>query len=311
MPEWWEVGYPGHPMEKVKGFPRPLYPPDAVEFGKQPSKNGPDVEAYKRTVSRAGRWAWGQFDQAFSNAFAHGKSGNVGETGVAGVQRQQHIEDTGWIGEATFNALRSIVIPEGLPNAGQPAMDATAVKLINQAYDLFQGSEMPPDGTGTVRSAALKRAITQLGITESPSGSNNNKYGQWYGMNYQPWCAMFCTWSFELGAADVGKDSPSFVRGSRYSYCPYVVGDARANRYGLKTTDDPIPGDLVVYDWGSSGDGVYDHIGIFERWISGMTVFNAIEGNTSYGNDSNGGEVMRRERNRYGQGTVFVRVAEP
>jgi len=106
--------------------------------------NGPDIEAYKRTVSRAGRWKWQTFDQAYSNAFAHGKGGNVIDTGVAGIQRQQKINPTGWIGTATFNTLRSIKIPEGLPNAGQMAMDATAVKLINQAFAQFKGKEPAP-----------------------------------------------------------------------------------------------------------------------------------------------------------------------
>ena len=30
MSDWWEKGYPGGPMIVVKGFPRPLYPPDAA-----------------------------------------------------------------------------------------------------------------------------------------------------------------------------------------------------------------------------------------------------------------------------------------
>jgi hypothetical protein len=298
-------------MVSVAGFPRPLYPPNAKQHGKTPSMDGPDIVAYKRTVSRAGRWPWQSFDDSFSNGFAHGTSGNVGETGVAGVQRQGSLEDTGWIGEATFNLLRSIRIPQGLPHAGETAMDATAVNLISKAWMMFGGHEPEPEPTGTVRAAALTRAISQIGVKESPPDSNNNKYGQWYGMNYQPWCAMFCTWCYELGADDIAQDSPSFVKGSCYSYCPYIVGDARAGKNGLLTTDDPIPGDLVVYDWGSSGDGVYDHVGLFEKWTSGMTQFQAIEGNTSMSNNSNGGEVMRRARDRYAQGTVFVRVAEP
>ena len=117
MTEWYEKPYPGGPMVKVKGFPRPLYPPDAGQCGKVPSTPGPDAEAYKRTISRAGRWEWQNFDQAYSNPFAHGKSGNVGESGVAGMQRQQNVDATGWIGEKTFNTLRSIRIPEGLPHA--------------------------------------------------------------------------------------------------------------------------------------------------------------------------------------------------
>jgi CHAP domain len=307
MTDWWEEGYPGGPMVTVKGFPRCVYPPDAPD--KPVSSDGPDVVAYKRTVSRAGRWPWGTFDSTFSNGFSHGKAGgNVGESGVAGVQRQAHLDATGWIGEKTFNLLRSIRIPEGLPNAGQPAMDATAVNQINQAFDRFHGHEPPPSERGSVREAALARAKSQLGTKESPAESNNQKYGSWYGMNGVPWCAIFVTWCFEFGASDVGKDSPSFVKGSRYSYCPYVVSDARNGNYGLKTTDDPQPGDVVVYDWGY--DTVYDHIGIFERWSGGGN-FDAIEGNTSYQSNSNGGEVMRRTRSKGGQGTCFVRVAEP
>lgn len=299
--EWYEQGYPGGPMVAVAGFPRCLYPPDSSSHGKTPSIDGPDIVAYKRTVSRAGRWPWDAFDDAFSNAFSHGRSGNVGETGIAGIQRQQHLDATGWIGEKTFNTLRSIRIPQGLPHAGEPAMDSTSVKLINQAFTEFKGHE-PSSETGTHRQAALAKAITQLGISESPPESNNTKYGQWYGVNYQPWCAIFCTWCFEMTG-----DSPSFVKGSRYAYCPYVVADARARVNGLSTTDDPIPGDLVVYDW--AYDTIYDHIGIFEKWLPDGQ-FSCIEGNTSTSNNSNGGQVMRRTRSKGGQGTVFVRVAE-
>src|SRR5215813_1380415 len=136
MPEWYEKPYPGGPMVAVKGFPRAIYPPDSE--GYKPSSNGPDIEAYKRTVSRAGRWKWQTFDQAYSNGFAHGKSSNVIDTGVAGVQRQNNVQATGNIGQSTFNLLRSIKIPDGLPNAGQMAMDARSVELINAAFDKFQ-----------------------------------------------------------------------------------------------------------------------------------------------------------------------------
>jgi hypothetical protein len=301
MTEWWEKGYPGAPMRKVAGFPRPLYPPDAAQFGKQPSSPGQDVEAYKRTVSRGGRWEWQEFDDSFSNAFAHGKSGNVGETGVAGVQRQQKIDDTGWIGTATFNTLRSMLVPGGLPHAGEYCMDDVAVSMINEAWDQFQGHEPVPD-KATLRQRALDKAITQIGVKESPPESNQCKYTDWYGM-IGPWCAMFVTWCFETT-----QDSPSFLRGSRYAYVPYIVGDARSGHYGLKTTDDPIPGDLACYDWEWNGE--HDHVGIFESW-AGDGNFTVIEGNTSNSNNSNGGQVMRRTRNRSSQGTVFVRVSEP
>ena len=301
----YQHAYPGGPMVAVKGFPRPLYPPDANKQGKKPSVDGPDVEAYKRTVSRAGRWPWQTFDEAYSNNFAHGSSGNVVDSGIAGVQRQQDIDDSGWLGKATFNTLRSIRIPEGLPHAGEMAMDATAAKLINQAWDMFEGHEPDTGGGGTLRQAALSLAITQIGVKESPPNSNNVKYCSWYGMT-GPWCAMFVTWNF---CTNKVGDSPSFKKGSAYSYVPYIVSDARAGRNGLRTVgaDEVTAGDLVCYDWDWNGE--YDHVGIFEAWTGNS--FNAIEGNTSTSNDSNGGEVMRRNRLASTQATTFVRVAEP
>jgi hypothetical protein len=261
--------------------------------------------AYKRTVSRLGRWPWQTFDEGYWDDFAHGKAPKeIGTSGVAGFQYQQHIDATGWLGQKTFDALCYAVVPRDLPNGGEQAMDKTAVDLINEAWDMFQGHEKPPVPANTLRQEALKRAIAQIGTAESPRGSNKQKYGEWYGYNGVPWCAIFCTWCYETGA----RNSPAFVRGSRWAYVPYIVADARARRNGVQTTDDPIPGDLICYDWERNGE--YDHVGLFEKWV-GSGGFSAIEGNTSTASNSNGGQVMRRTRYKSGQGTVFVRVVEP
>lgn len=306
MSAWYEEPYKGGPLVPAPGFPRPLYSPDA-EPGHTPSVNGPDIEAYKRTVWRAGRWQGpaSAFDRAYSNAFAHGKSGNVAESGIAGVQRQQGLDPTGFVGKQTFNTLRSIRCPKG-PHEGEMAMDVTAQNLIAQAWQLYGGSEPdpePPEPEGqTTRQRALIAAIADLGYKESPAGSNHTKFGEWYGCDYQPWCAMAVTYWFEHSAGG----SPSFSQGVNYAYCPYVVSDARNGRNGLSIPSSVIPGDLVLYDWQS--DGTYDHIGIFEAWTGGSS-FTAIEGNTSTSDNSNGGEVQRRQRSTTGQATTFVRVA--
>lgn len=298
MAEWYEDPYKGGPMVAVPGFPRAIYPPDA---GHEPSVDGPDVVAYKRTVSRAGRWKpWDPtvWDDAYSNMFAHGKgTGNVGDSGVAGVQRQQGIDPTGFLGEKTFNTLRSIRVPEG-PHKGEMAMDANAASLIAEAFYLFN----KPEPTTTTRQRALEGAVSWLGYKESPSGSNNSKFGSWYGMNYQPWCAMFVTYCFEVEAGG----SESFAKGAAYSYCPYILHDAQAGRNGLTVTKDPVPGDVVLYDWGY--DGAPDHVGIFEDGTASS--FDAIEGNTSTSNNSNGGEVMRRTRTSSDAKITFIRVKE-
>jgi hypothetical protein len=295
---WWETGYPGGPMVPVAGFPRPLYPPDASAHGKKPSVDGPDVIAYKRTVSRAGRWPWQPFDDAYSNGFAHGlPPGNVSETGLAGVQRQLGLDPgTGWLGRETFNGLRSIRIPAGLPHAGAPAMDATAQNLIAEAWRLYGGKEP----AGDVRERALELAVAELGYVEG--SGNRTKFGAWYGADGQPWCAMFTTWAYVL------EGSTALLRGSRYAYVPYLVDDAAAHRYGLSLTSSPIAGDLVCYDFDGSA---YDHVGLFES--GSASAWTAVEGNTSPssgGSQSNGGGVYRRDRSRAGLSKVaFVRVA--
>jgi cell wall-associated NlpC family hydrolase len=143
-----------------------------------------------------------------------------------------------------------------------------------------------------LRAKALTAARGQLGVKESPAGSNRVKFSAWYGL-VGPWCAMFVSWAYAQAGSKL-----------RYAYVPYIVADARAGRNGLQVVSyaQAQPGDLVCYDWDG---GVADHVGLLES-KHGST-FYAIEGNTSYGNDSNGGEVMRRTR-RIDQVEAFVRV---
>lgn len=143
-----------------------------------------------------------------------------------------------------------------------------------------------------MRVRALQNLIRHLGEKEHPAGSNRVPWAsEWYGIT-GPWCAMAATRVY------VDAGSKAFVRGKRYAYVPFIVADARAGRNNLTVTNHPEPGDLVCYDW--EHNGVADHVGLFESWIAGAEgiEFHAIEGNTAVGNDSNGGEVMRRNRRR-------------
>lgn len=127
----------------------------------------------------------------------------------------------------------------------------------------------------------LDIAKAELGTKESPAGSNKVKYASWYGMNGQPWCVMFVMWVF----AQAGVSLPA-----RTASCTALMNAAKAA--GMWVTGNYRSGDVVIYDWG--GDRVPDHCGIVET-VNG-TVITAIEGNTAVGNDSDGGEVMRRAR---------------
>lgn len=81
-----------------------------------------------------------------------------------------------------------------------------------------------------------------------------------------------------------------FFGGEKTASCTTLFRWAEAN--GAVVNSGYQPGDIVFYDWDSSGD--CDHVGIL-CYIEGATAI-VIEGNTSLANDSNGGAVMRRAR---------------
>ena len=130
----------------------------------------------------------------------------------------------------------------------------------------------------------LTVALGELGTRESPANSNRTKYGAWYGLDGQPWCVMFVEWVF----SQAGVALPT-----RTASCTTLMNAAKAA--GQWVTGGYQPGDVVIYDWG--GDSKPDHCGIVE--IVNDSIITAIEGNTAIGNDSDGGEVMRRTRRPY------------
>ena len=47
----------------------------------------------------------------------------------------------------------------------------------------------------------LNVADQEVGVTEYPSGSNKQKYGEAYGLNGQPWCVIFCWYCMDKAGA--------------------------------------------------------------------------------------------------------------
>lgn len=139
----------------------------------------------------------------------------------------------------------------------------------------------------------IKKAISQIGVTEKPSNSNNVIYNtEYYGKavvgNAYPWCCAFVWWIFKkCGASDL------FYGGKKTAYCPTVETYYRKQKQWY--TNNPKVGDLVLFDF--SGSGKAEHIGILEK-INSNGTYQCIEGNTGTGNDANGGCVMRRIRTR-------------
>ena len=128
-------------------------------------------------------------------------------------------------------------------------------------------------------------AVAEIGYREYQG--NNTKYGVWYGLNYQPWCAIFISWCANW-AGVLGSNNKSGII-PRTAWVPdYYDYYQRLGRYKPRGTYTPRPGDIILY-------GNNDHAGIVES-CDGVQVV-TIEGNTSAnGNNSNGDGVYRRVR---------------
>lgn len=129
----------------------------------------------------------------------------------------------------------------------------------------------------------LEVAQGEIGTTEYPANSNHTKYGEWYGLDYNPWCAMFVSWcADQAGVID---------KTGKFAYCPSWVNWAKENGLWLDREEKPQPGDIVFFSNGSEAC----HVGIVER-RNGSESVTTIEGNTSTSSNDNGGAVMRRTR---------------
>lgn len=139
-------------------------------------------------------------------------------------------------------------------------------------------------------------AANELGYTENPVNSNKTKYGKWFGFDGVAWCGMFVSWCYFMAGKPLGKIG--FTKG--FAGCQTAVAHFKKLGY---TTNNPVDGDIVFFDW--NADGRYDHTGIFSHWIDENT-FCSYEGNTSLTNQSNGGQVMKRNRNK--KVAIFVNI---
>jgi hypothetical protein len=130
-----------------------------------------------------------------------------------------------------------------------------------------------------IKRRVLVTARGQLGTTER--GNNDTKYGRWYGLNNQPWCAMFVSWV--AAKARVTRIIP------RHAYTPAGAQWFKdRGQWGQR----PRVGAIVYYD--TAGLGRISHVGIVEKVLPGGAWY-AIEGNTNAAG-SREGRIVRRQR---------------
>ncbi len=136
--------------------------------------------------------------------------------------------------------------------------------------------------------AMLNVCRSQLGFREGPN--NDTPYGAWYGLNHEPYCAMGLSWAaMRCNALDIMY--------GRWASCPRWLAAFKAHGQFLPWTATVQPGDIAFFDWTGSHD-YPQHVGIVESGDSQTLV--TIEFNTTSGagDQSDGGGVWRRRRNR-------------
>lgn len=168
------------------------------------------------------------------------------------------------------------------------------------------------------RLKALNLLASWEGKTEQPAGSNifppiQNALARLEkdGVKIPAWQRnggfAWCIWACFVAYAEVGSTAArDMIEQSNAAYTMTVLDDAENERHGIRLTNRPLPGDIILFDF-PAGDKV-DHAGLMvdrNRWN-----VNTIEGNTSsgsLGSQSNGGGVYRRSRER-GIVRAYIRV---
>lgn len=140
----------------------------------------------------------------------------------------------------------------------------------------------------------IEKAKSYLGVKENPPYSNNvvfntDYYGHAVYGSQWAWCVTYVWDIFRIAGA-----SELFYDGGKTAGCCQVLDWGRRN--GLEVSKyEGRYGDLILFDWDNTGYDDADHIGFIIAKNSDGS-YTTIEGNTSVGNDSDGGEVMQRIR---------------
>jgi hypothetical protein len=141
-----------------------------------------------------------------------------------------------------------------------------------------------------IKRRLLDAARADLGYAER--SNNDTKFGRWYGLNFQPWCAMAL--SYWAAKAGLQKIIP------RHAYTP--AGADWFKERGLWGSE-PRVGAIAYYD--TSGLGRISHVGVVEKVLRDGSWY-AIEGNTNAAGSREGRVVRRQHRTTVGRRGGFA-----
>jgi len=136
--------------------------------------------------------------------------------------------------------------------------------------------QIPETQTAVTRmvDAALEKVGYQERNRDGSNGSGNyTKFGAWYGMDGQPWCAMFVSWAADQAGIlhDVVPKHASTSRGVA-AYQEKDMYEPRSSGYK------PREGDAIYFQ---GANGQVRHVGIVVAYDPATNRVYTVEGNTS------------------------------
>lgn len=194
--------------------------------------------------------------QSFLGIAADGDFGNITEQALKNWQQQNGLVADGIAGEKTLTKMGLLV-------------------------------DTAPVASGVLATETIATAVTQLGVEESPRGSNAGPVVEQYlksvGLGKgNAWCMAFVYWCTQQAAAKTGIVNPLKKTAG-------VM--AQWNERPALRKSVPQAGDVFIIDHGA-GKG---HTGFVEKILANGT-FQTIEGNTNDEGSREGYEVCRRTR---------------
>ena len=142
-------------------------------------------------------------------------------------------------------------------------------------------------------SKVIEIARGELGVTESPPGSNRVKYWDLFGPEWQgqPWCCAFLAWVFNTAG-----ERMAFFGGGKTASCGMLLRWYKEQGLTVPVSEVQV-GDIVLLNF--NGKSTADHCGlVVGKGVENIYLFvKTIEGNTSSGgSQDNGGAVCEKER---------------
>lgn len=144
--------------------------------------------------------------------------------------------------------------------------------------------------------AVISTARAELGVTESPAGSNRVKYWDLFGPEWQgqPWCCAFLAWVFNSAG-----ERMAFFGGGETASCSMLLRWYREQGLTVPVEDVRV-GDIVILNFSGTKDTqhcglvtIVDRVAVTRKLLQVQT----IEGNTSVnGSQDNGGMVAEKTR---------------